>query len=116
MADRQSRSKWRVHESTTRALCRFAFVALGLLPLALCLVWSAQAFLPTYQRQQASRWEQLLSSQIGAQLKIAAVESLAPQRYALHEVRLLHPETSVELGRARRADIERARVASGSSN
>lgn len=108
MADRQSRSKWRVHESTTRALCRFAFVALGLLPLALCLVWSAQEFLPTYQRQQSSRWEQLLSSQIGAQLKIAAVESLAPQRYALHEVRLLHPETSVELGRARRADIERS--------
>lgn len=108
MADRQSRSKWRVHESTARALCRFAFVALGLLPLTLCLVWSAREFLPTYQRQQSSRWEQWLSSQIGAQLKIAAVESLAPQRYALHEVRLLHSETSVELGRAQRADIERS--------
>ncbi len=107
MADRQRRTNWQVHESTARALCRGAFVGLGLLPLALCLLWSAQVFLPTYQRQQASRWEQLLSAQIGVPLKIAAVESLAPQRFALHEIRLLHPETNVEIGRARRADVER---------
>lgn len=107
MADRQSQFKWRVHESTARSACRLAFLTLGLLPLALCLVWSAQVFLPTYQRQQSSSWESMLSAQLGTRLKIAAVEALAPQRFALHEIRLLHAETGVEMGRVRRADVER---------
>jgi hypothetical protein len=97
----------RLHESTARALCRLVFVAFGLVPLGICLVWSVQVFLPKYQRQQASRWEQLLHTQFGGHLTIAAVEALAPQRFALHEIRLLHPETKLELGRVRRADVER---------
>lgn len=107
MAERHRRIIPHLHEVTARALCRMAFMLLGLLPLGICLVWSAQVFLPQYQRQQADRWEQLLEGQFGWRLKIAAVEALAPQRLALHEIRLLDPETSVELGRLRRAEIER---------
>ena len=107
MAERRSQFQWHLHESTARGLCRWGFMVFGLAPLVVCLVWSLQVFWPVYQRQQAGRWEQFLSSQLGAQLKIAAVETLAPQRFALHELRLLHPETGVELARARRAEVHR---------
>lgn len=108
MAERQRRSTWQVHESTARALCQLAFVLFGLLPLGLCLYWSARQFLPTYQRHQARQWEQLLSTHLGVAVKVAAFESRAPGRFALHEIRLNHPETGANIGRVRLAEIERS--------
>ena len=107
MADRQRRSTWQVHESTARALCQLTFVLFGLLPLVVCLFWSAQQFLPTYQRHQARKWEHFLSSQLGVSVKVAAYESRAPERFALHEIRLNHPETGATIARARLAEVER---------
>lgn len=108
MAERQRRSKWQVHESTARALCQLTFVLGGMLPLGLCLYWSAQQFLPTYQRHQAMLWEQLLTSQLGVSVKVAAYESRAPERFALHEIRLDHPETGANIGRVRMAEVQRS--------
>ncbi|MEZ6075691.1 MAG: hypothetical protein R3C56_08440 [Pirellulaceae bacterium] len=108
MAERQRRSKWQVHESTARALCQLTFVLCGLLPLGLCLYWSAQQFLPTYQRHQAKLWEQFLTSQLGVSVKVAAYESRAPERFALHEIRLNHPETGASIGRVRMAEVQRS--------
>ena len=108
MAERQRRSKWQVHESTARALCQLTFVLCGMLPLGLCLFWSAQQFLPTYQRHQAKLWEQLLTSQLGVSVKVAAYESRAPERFALHEIRLNHPETGADIGRIRMAEVQRS--------
>lgn len=107
MAERQRRSTWQVHESTARALCQLTFLLLGILPLALCLYWSAQQFLPTYQRQQAKQWEQWLTAHLGVSVTVAAYESRAPERFALHEIRLNHPETAAVIGRVRLAEIER---------
>ncbi len=108
MAERRKRPTWQLHESTARGLCQLAFVLLGVLPLGCCLVFSAQQFLPTYQRQQATCWEQWLSSQLGVKVRVAAYESRAPGRFALHEIRLLHPETGALIGRARVAEAQRS--------
>ncbi|MCA9182003.1 MAG: hypothetical protein KDA51_11140 [Planctomycetales bacterium] len=108
MAERQRRSKWQVHESTARALCQLTFLLCGMLPLGLCLYWSAQQFLPTYQRHQAKLWEQFLTSQLGVSVKVAAYESRAPERFALHEIRLNHPETGASIGRVRMAEVQRS--------
>lgn len=107
MAERQRRSTWQVHESTARALCQLTFLLAGILPLALCLYWSAQQFLPTYQRHQAKQWEQWLTAQLGVAVTVAAYESRAPERFALHEIRLNHPETAAAIGRIRLAEVER---------
>ncbi len=107
MAERQRRSTWQVHESTARALCQLTFLLAGVLPLALCLYWSAQQFLPTYQRHQAKQWEQWLTAHLGVAVTVAAYESRAPDRFALHEIRLSHPETAAAIGRVRLAEVER---------
>jgi hypothetical protein len=65
-------------------------------------------FSPNYQKQQAMRWELWLSSQLGAKVRVAAYESRAPGRFALHELRLLHPETGALIGRARMAEVQRS--------
>ena len=67
-----------------------------------------QQFLPTYQRHQAKLWEQLLSSRLGVSVKVAAYESRAPERFALHEIRLNHPETGANIGRVRMAEVQRS--------
>ncbi len=108
MAEKQSRMIWRVHETTARGLCRLTFVLLGIVPLGLCLLWCAQQFLPSYQNQQIRVWEQLLSSKLGMRVKIAAFEARAPQRFALHEVRLTHLETGEPLGEVRLVEVRRA--------
>ncbi len=108
MAEWRKRPTWQLHESTARGLCQLAFVLLGILPLGCCLFFSGQQFLPTYQRQQALRWEQWLSSQLGVKVRVAAYESRAPGRFALHEIRLLHPETGALIGRARVAEAQRS--------
>lgn len=107
MAERQRRSTWQVHESTARALCQLTFLLAGILPLAICLYWSAQQFLPTYQRHQAKQWEQWLTAHLGVAVTVAAFESRAPDRFALHEIRLNHPETAAVVGRIRMAEVER---------
>lgn len=105
MAEKRSRSIWRVHEATARGLCQLTFVLLGILPLAVCLFWCFQQFLPTYQSQQVRVWEQLLSSKLGMRVKVAAFEAQAPQRFALHEIRLTHPETGEPFGDIRLVEV-----------
>ena len=107
MTQRQRRSTWQVHESTARALCQLTFLLGGILPLSICLYWSTQQFLPTYQRHQAKQWEQWLTAHLGVAVTVAAYESRAPERFALHEIRLNHPETATAIGRVRLVEVQR---------
>ncbi|MBX3423631.1 MAG: hypothetical protein KF752_18905 [Pirellulaceae bacterium] len=95
----------RLHESTQRAICRASFVLLSLLPLALCLVWTVASYLPGYGQLQADRWQQRLAGMYGLTFRIDAVESLAPYRYRVTGVQLLHPETQAAIGQASSVDL-----------
>ena len=105
MAGRRQQFGYQLHESTRRALCRLAFVLLGLAPLLFCLSLCVAEFLPSHHRWRAARWENWLSSQLGITVDVSSVENLSPDRYALHGVRLIHPETNATLGRAIKVDI-----------
>ncbi len=90
-----------------RSICQLTFVGLGVLPLALCITWSLWQFSPLHQHRQARVWGELLSSQLGLRVSVAAFETRSPERFALHEIRLTHPETKAELGRIRLVEVQR---------
>jgi hypothetical protein len=102
MADRTTR----IHETTQRSLARLAFVALGLVPLMLCLWLSAATFLPGHSSRQAAAWQQGLQELYGLSFKIKQAQALAPYRYVLDEVQLIHPETDRTLGSVKQIAIQ----------
>lgn len=109
MAGGRRQFGYALHESTQRGLCRLVFVLLGLGPLGVCCVFSAAQFVPYYQRLRAARCEQWLSSQIGVDVEVAALENKTPARFALHGVRLVHPETRATIGRVPLIEVEMLR-------
>jgi hypothetical protein len=107
MARRTVNAKWQMHESSQRALCRAAFVFFGVAPLLLVIAFSIVQFIPAYQEHRASSWSIWLSGRLGVDVQVAAVESLAPERYVLHGLRLSHPESRASLGRIRSVEVSR---------
>lgn len=107
MARRTVNAKWQLHESSQRGLCRAAFVLLGVMPLLMVMAFSIAQFIPAYQEHRASSWSTWLSGRLGVQVQVAAVESLAPERYVLHGLRLSHPESRASLGRIRSVKVSR---------
>jgi hypothetical protein len=105
MTSRGHRNRFQLHESTQRGLCRLSFGLFGLLPLVCCLAFSAVQFLPAYHRWRAAAWEQWLSTQLGIEIELAAIENRAPDRWVLHGVRLLHPESGATLGCVPRVEV-----------
>ena len=105
MASRGQTSRFQLHESTQRGLCRLAFILFGLLPLICGLVFSALEFVPAYQRWRTSKWEDWLSTQLGIHVELAVLENRAPDRWVLHGVRLLHPESGATLGRVPQVEV-----------
>ncbi len=91
MARRTPTAKWQLHESTQRGLCRAAFLCLGVLPMCCAFALSVAQFVPAYQRSKASNWSDWLSARLGVAVQVAAVESLAPERFNLHEGALCRP-------------------------
>ena len=107
MASRKPHGKWQLHESSQRGLCRAAFVLLGVGPLLLVIGFSIAQFIPAYQENRAQAWSTWLSGRLGVDVQIAAIESLAPERFVLHGLRLSHPESRASLGRIRSVAISR---------
>ena len=107
MASRKPHGKWQLHESSQRGLCRAAFVLLGVGPLLLVIGFSIVQFIPAYQENRAQAWSTWLSGRLGVDVQIAAIESLAPERFVLHGLRLSHPESRASLGRIRSVGISR---------
>lgn len=107
MARRKTSVKWQMHESSQRGLCRTAFVLFGVGPLLLVITFSIAQFIPAYQEQRAAYWSTWLSGRLGVDVQVAAVESLAPERFVLHGLRLSHPESRAALGRIRSVTISR---------
>jgi hypothetical protein len=107
MARRKNNSKWQMHESSQRGLCRAAFVLLGALPLLFVILFSIAQFIPVYQQHRADAWSTTLSGRLGVDVQVAAVESLAPERFVLHGIRLSHPESQASLGRIRSVLVHR---------
>lgn len=101
MARRRFTTKWQMHESSQRGLCRAAFVLLGVLPLLAVIVLSVAQYIPAYQARRAASWSSWLSNRLGVNVQIAAVELLAPERYVLHGLKIAHPESRAALGRVR---------------
>jgi hypothetical protein len=107
MARRTTPAKWQLHESTQRGLCRATFVFVGLVPLLCVLALCVAEFVPAYQRSRASAWSAWLSMRLGVEVQVAAIESQAPERFTLHGVRLVHPESHALLGRVRAVAVSR---------
>ena len=107
MASRKPHGKWQLHESSQRGMCRAAFVLLGVGPLLLVIGLSIAQFIPAYQEHRAHAWSTWLSGRLGVDVQITAVESLAPERFVLHGLRLSHPESRASLGRIRSVAVIR---------
>ena len=107
MARRKTNTKLQMHESSQRGLCRAAFVLLGVSPLLLVIAFSITQFIPAYQTLRANAWSSWLSGRLGVEVQVAAVESLAPECYVLHGLRLSHPESRASLGRIRSIAVSR---------
>lgn len=99
-------SKRRFHESTSRGLCRLAWLGLGVLPLLATLAFCAVQFMPSYQTSQAARWEQRLELLLGSTVQVASVQSLTPTKARLLQVRVLHPETGLAIAQLNQVDFE----------
>lgn len=95
----------RLHESTSRALCRLAFIALGVVPVMACLGASSIQLLPHYQQWRASVWEQRLSSLLGFTVHIGSLDEPSPTQATLRGIRLLHPESKASFARAETVEI-----------
>lgn len=106
MAERTVKTKWQMHESSQRGLCRAAFVLLGFAPLLLVIAFSIAQFVPAYQEYRAHYWSTWLSTRLGVDVQVAAVELLAPEHYVLHGLRLSHPESRASLGRIRSVQVK----------
>jgi len=107
MARRKTNSKWQIHESSQRGLCRAAFVLLGVAPLLSVIAIAIAQFIPAYQEYRAIAWSTWLSGRLGVDVQVAAIELLAPERYVLHGLRLSHPESRSSLGRIRSIAVSR---------
>lgn len=107
MAKRTTNVKWQMHESSQRSLCRAAFVFLGVMPLLLVIAFSIAQFIPAFQEHRAASWSTWLSTRLGVDVQVAAVELLAPERFVLHGLRLSHPESRSALGRIRSVKVVR---------
>lgn len=96
----------RFHETTQRGLARLAFVVLGLVPLLTCLWMSVATFFPGHYARQAAVWQRNLQELYGLSFKIKQAHALAPYRYVLDEVQLIHPETERALGSIEQVSIQ----------
>lgn len=106
MALRRRKLGLQLHESTSRGLCRLAFILFGVLPLLVCFILCGVQYVPTYHRWRAGLWEDWLSSTLGVDVEVAALEAMAPGRFTLHGIRLKHPETGASIGRVRLVEVE----------
>jgi hypothetical protein len=77
----------------------------GFLPVLLTLVFCIVQSLSVYQLWRAQSCSTWLSNKLGVDVQVAAVESLTPNRYVLHGVRLTHPESRISLGRVRSVEV-----------
>lgn len=95
----------RLHESAQRAICRIAFLGLGLFPLAVCLLLSIAGLLPGHAQRQAAGWEKRFAALFGLEVNIDSAACLAPFHYQLDEIQFLHPETRHCLGTVDRLEM-----------
>jgi hypothetical protein len=101
------RERWQIHETTSRGLCQLGFLAFAVLPLLICLTFCSLQFIPAYQRLRAGWWEQWLAAKLGVDVSVVAFEAQAPEKFALHGVRLSNPETGASIGRVALVEVQR---------
>ncbi len=99
----------RIHEATSRALCRLAFVLLAALPLAVCLSWCALQFVPAVGRWQVQRQLAPVNAALGLSVHAERVQFLTPHRTVVRNVEIRHPETRMLIGSAAEIMIVRRR-------
>lgn len=90
----------RLHESTSRGLCRLAFLMMAGLPLIACVCFCAVQFFPSYQRQLIREWQSQISAVTGMDVRIGRVERLKPNCWRLHDVAIKHPESTTVVASA----------------
>lgn len=83
----------RLHESTSRGLCRLAFLMMAVIPLIACVCFCAVQFFPSYQRKLTRDWETQISAVTGMDVSIGRVETLKPNSWRLTDVVVKHPES-----------------------
>lgn len=99
----------RIHESTSRLLCRLAFVFFGGLPVVFCLGLSCLKPMPFYHAWRVKHWNSQLSELLSFDVQASRVDELAPGRFVLHQVELRHPESKGFFAKATRIDVDRFR-------
>ncbi|GIW98621.1 MAG: hypothetical protein KatS3mg111_1954 [Pirellulaceae bacterium] len=90
----------RLHESTSRGLCRATIVLLAIVPLVATLAFSAWIHLPLYRQQAQKYWERQFASALGAITKVSGLRREAPGSTYLEELQFYHPESGEPLGSA----------------
>ncbi len=89
-----------LHESAAIALCRLAFIGLGLVPVFACASWALVTWTPFYAARQATHWETSISANLGLDVRIGDVTDESPWRTRINDITLLHPETGETIAQA----------------
>lgn len=97
MSGRKAR---KLHESTSRAMCRLGFIVLAVMPLVACTLMAVAQWTPVYQSWLRGHYEGVLTARLGFPVSIASVETLSPYRTRFGEVRVQDPENGAEVARA----------------
>ncbi len=100
---KRATSTMKMHESAALLLCRAAFIALGVAPVAVVVFWSVAELVPAYRNARTSYWESIISARIGVSVEIDSVAQIAPRRFCLENVLLSHPETKLPIARLHKA-------------
>ncbi len=106
MAKRPRKTDRRFHESTSRAICRLAFVLLGAVPLLWCTAFSVLQLTPVYKGWLTARWEQTLEQALDLPVEIESVEPVSPNVTVLRGLVFSHRETGALLCRASSLRLE----------
>lgn len=99
----------RFHESTSRAFSQLAFLALGMLPLFVCVAFCILNAIPVYQSWRLASWESQLTRTLGVTVNIQQIETPTPARTHLLGVRIRDRESHVSIASANAIEVERYR-------
>src|SRR5689334_16379987 len=92
-----------LHDSTRRRMCRWAFLALGLLPLLVVTGWCYWVQTDGHRRAH----ELALSQLVGARVSLEDVTLPTPNITLYHGVTLSDGETGTSIVRIRLIEVER---------
>lgn len=87
----------RLHETTRRIACRFAFLSLAVFPVLLAIVYSAVQRSSQFQSFQKSVWEKRISENLGIDVRFESIEFPTPWHFRIGDLTCYHPENGKQI-------------------